>query len=53
MRFESKRGPNNFIFLNLNVFCKLESFFFFLLFFHYCFSFALERLFLELEVALP
>jgi hypothetical protein len=26
-----------------NMFCKLESLFFFLLFFHYSFSFALQR----------
>ena len=36
-----------------NVFCKLESLFLFLLFFHYSFSFALQRLFLELEVTFP
>jgi hypothetical protein len=39
MRFESKRGPKN----KIKMFCKLESLFFFLLFFHYSFSFALQR----------
>jgi uncharacterized membrane protein (DUF485 family) len=32
-----------------NTFCKLKSLFFFLLFFHYSFSFALQRGFLKLE----
>ncbi len=32
---------------------KLESLFFFLLFFHYFFSFALQRWFLKLDVVLP
>jgi hypothetical protein len=36
-----------------NMFCELESLFFFLLFFHYSFSFALKRSILELEVMLP
>jgi hypothetical protein len=36
-----------------NPFCELKSIFFFLLFFHYSFSFALQRGFLELELALP
>jgi hypothetical protein len=35
------------------MFCELESLFFFLLFFHYSFSFALQRWFLELKVLLP
>jgi hypothetical protein len=34
-------------------FCELESLFFFMLFFHYSFSFALQRWFLELDAALP
>jgi hypothetical protein len=36
-----------------NAFCELKSLFFFLLLFHYSFSFACHRRFLELEVALP
>ncbi len=40
MRFEGKRGPKK-IKNEKNVFCKLESLFFLLLFFHYSFSFAL------------
>jgi hypothetical protein len=35
-----------------NVFCKLECLFFFLLFFYYSFSFALQRWLLKLGVAL-
>jgi hypothetical protein len=34
-------------------FCELESLFFFLFFFHYSFPFALQKSFIELEVALP
>jgi len=33
-------------------FCELESLFFFLLFFHYSFSLALQNGFLEVEIAL-
>jgi hypothetical protein len=52
MKFESYRGRNRKN-LGKNVFCKLENSFIFLLFFHYSFSFALQRRFLELEVAFP
>jgi len=51
MKFENKKGPK--IFLRNNLLCKLEILFIFLLFFHYSFSFALQRWFLELEVTLP
>jgi hypothetical protein len=40
MRVESRRGPKRK--KPKNVFCKLESIFFFLLFFHYSFSFTLQ-----------
>jgi hypothetical protein len=50
MRFESRRGPKRKK-KEKNMFCKLENLFFFLLFFHYSFSFALQKLFLELEVS--
>jgi hypothetical protein len=36
-----------------NEFCELKRLFFFLLAFHYSFSFALQRWFPKLEVALP
>jgi hypothetical protein len=51
MRFESRRGSKgekN----EKNLFCNLENLFLFLLFFHYSFSFALQKLFLELDVTL-
>ncbi len=35
------------------MFCELKSLFFFLLFFHYSFSFAFRRWFLKLKVVLP
>jgi hypothetical protein len=41
MRFESRKGPKKK--REKNVFCKLERIFFFLLFSHYSFSFALQR----------
>jgi hypothetical protein len=50
MKFESQRGPKkrkN----QKNTFYKLKRFLFFLLFFQYSFSFALQKWFLELEVA--
>jgi len=49
MTFESKRGSKE---GKKNAFCKLESLFFFLWFFHWSFSFALQRWFQELEVTL-
>jgi hypothetical protein len=51
MRFESIKGPKKKN--KKNLFYKLESLILFLLFFHYSFSFALQRLFLELEVTFP
>jgi hypothetical protein len=40
--FEYKRGPKRRK-KEKNMFCELEGLFFFLLFFHYFFSFALQR----------
>jgi hypothetical protein len=40
--FESKRGPKRRK-KEKNVFCELKSLFFFLLFYYYSFSFALQR----------
>jgi hypothetical protein len=51
--FESRKGVQKEEKMKRNMFCELESLFFFLLFFHYSFPFALQKLFLELEVALP
>jgi len=42
MKFETRRGPKKKK-RGKNVFCKLESLFLFLLFFHYSFSFALSK----------
>jgi hypothetical protein len=51
MKFESRKGSKRK--KKKDALCKLESIFFFLLFFHYSLSFALQRSFLELDVALP
>jgi hypothetical protein len=51
MKFESRKGPKKK--KEKEMFYKLESLFIVLLFFRYSFSFALQRWFLKLEVALP
>ncbi len=52
MKFESRRGLKRRK-KKKKGFCKLESLFFFLLFFHYSFSFSFQRWVLKLEVAFP
>jgi hypothetical protein len=52
MRFESRRGSKKEKKQKKNMFCKLESLFFFLLFFHYSFSFKFQRWILKFEVTL-
>jgi uncharacterized membrane protein (DUF485 family) len=49
MKFESRRGPKR----EKKKFYKLESLFFFLLFFHYSFSFAFQKWFLKIEITFP
>jgi hypothetical protein len=42
MKYKNRRGPKRMLKKEKKTFCKLESLFFFLLIFHYSFSFAFQ-----------
>jgi hypothetical protein len=52
MKFKNRRGPKGKKKEKILHFVSWKDFFFFLAIFHYSFSFALQRRFLELEVML-